>query len=72
MLGSLFEREATVRATFLAEVHRQDEPAEVRLLLTVVATQAHQERILQLATLAFKTEALQLDLPAQHEVLGTK
>lgn len=63
MLRSLFEREATVRAAFLAEVHRQDECAEIFLLLTVVVAQAHQERILQLATLAFKTEALQLGLP---------
>lgn len=63
MLRSLFEREATVRSAFLAEIHRQDEQAEVFLLLTVVAPLAHQERILQLATLAFKTEALQLDLP---------
>lgn len=68
-LHSLFEREATVRAAYLAEVHRQNEDAEVFLLLTVVAAQAHQERILQLATLAFKTEALQLDLPLSMRFL---
>ena len=70
MLCSLFEREATVRGAFLAEVHRQDERAEVFLLLTVVVAQAHQERILQLATLAFKTEALQLDLPLSMRFLA--
>lgn len=70
MLRSLFEREATVRAAFLAEVHRQDERAEVFLLLTVVAAQAHHERILQLATLTFKTEALQLDLPLSMRFLA--
>jgi hypothetical protein len=70
VLRSLFEREATVRAAFLAEVHRQDEHAEVFLLLTVVAAQAHQERSLQLATLAFKTEALQLDLPLSMRFLA--
>ncbi|KRE86044.1 SseB protein [Rhodanobacter sp. Soil772] len=63
VLRSLFEREATVRAAFLVEVHRQDQRAEVLLLLTVIVAQAQQERILQLATLAFKTEKLELDLP---------
>lgn len=70
MLRSLFEREATVRGAFLTEVHRQNEHAEVSLLLTVVTAQAHQERILQLATLAFKTEALQLDLPLSMRFLA--
>ncbi|AGG88817.1 SseB protein [Rhodanobacter denitrificans] len=70
MLRSLFEREATVRAAFLSEVHHQDDRAEVFLLLTVVVSLAHQERILQLATLAFKTEALQLDLPLNMRFLA--
>jgi len=70
VLRSLFEREATVRAAFLTEIHRQDERAEVFLLLTVVVAKAHEERILQLATLAFKTEALQLDLPLSMRFLA--
>lgn len=70
LMRSLFKREATVRAAFLAEVHRQDEQAGVFLLLTVVVSQAQQERILQLATLAFKTEALQLDLPLRMRFLA--
>jgi len=70
MLRRLFEREATVRGAFLTEVHRQDERAEVFLLLTVVAAKAHQERLLQLATLTFKTEVLQLDLPLSMRFLA--
>lgn len=69
MLRGLFEREATVRSAFLTEVHRQGERAEVFLLLTVVAAQAHHERLLQLATLTFKSEALQLDLPLSMRFL---
>lgn len=63
VLRSLFQREATIRAAFLTEVHLQDEHGEVFLLLTVVVAQAHEERILQLVALAFKYEGLQLDLP---------
>ncbi|MBT2145547.1 enhanced serine sensitivity protein SseB C-terminal domain-containing protein [Rhodanobacter sp. LX-100] len=70
VLRRLFEREATVRAAFLAEVHRQDERAEIFLLLTVVVAKAHQERLLQLATLAIKSEALQLDLPLSMRFLA--
>lgn len=42
VLRNLFERETTVRAAFLAEVHRQDGRAEVFLLLTVVVALVHQ------------------------------
>lgn len=63
VLRNLFDKEATVKAAFLAEVHPQDENARVFLLLTIVATHAYQERLLQLVTLAFKAEALELTLP---------
>jgi hypothetical protein len=63
VLRNLFETEATVKAAFLAEVRRLDEGAEVILVLTVVVAKTYQERLLQLVTLAFKAQALKLDLP---------
>lgn len=62
-LRDLFEQEQTVRAAYLVEIHRRDESAQVSLLLAVVAASAHHERLLQLATLALRTNAADLDLP---------
>lgn len=70
ILRNLFQQEATVKAAFLTELHRQDESAAVILLLTVVAAKAHQERLLQLVALAFKTEALELALPLDMRFLA--
>jgi hypothetical protein len=70
ILRNLFEKEATVKAAFLTELHRQDEGAAVILLLTIVAAKTYQERLLQLATLAFKEEALELALPLDMRFLA--
>lgn len=69
ILRNLFQQEATVKAAFLTELHRQDESAAVILLLTVVAAKAHQERLLQLVALAFKAGALKLALPIDMRFL---
>lgn len=63
MLRRLFERESTVRAAYLVEVHQQDDQAEIFLLLMIVAAKAFHERLLQLVTLALKTESPSLELP---------
>ena len=63
MLRRLFERESTVRAAYLVEVHLQDDHAEIFLLLTIVAAKAFHERLLQLCTLALKEESPSLALP---------
>ena len=63
MLRRLFERESTVRAAYLVEVHQQNDQAEIFLLLTIVAAKAFHERLLQLVTLALKTESPSLELP---------
>jgi hypothetical protein len=62
-LQALFEEEQTVRSAYLSQIHREDECAEVFLLLTVIAATAHHERLLQLATLTLKTHSTTLDLP---------
>lgn len=62
-LRGLFEREQTVRAAYLVEIHRNDDSAQVSLLLAVVAAPAFHERLLQLATLALRTNSTDLDLP---------
>jgi hypothetical protein len=60
LLG-LFEEEQTVRSAYLTEVHPEGEHAF--LLLTIIAASAHRERLLQLATLALKTQSTDPDLP---------
>jgi len=62
-LRELFEEEQTVRAAYLVEIHREDEPAEVFLLATIVAASTHHERLLQLVTLALKNHSIDLELP---------
>jgi hypothetical protein len=70
ILRNLFEKEATVKTAFLTELHREDDSAAVILLLTIVAAKAQQERLLQLVTLAFKTEALELAMPLDMRFLA--
>jgi len=62
-LRDLFEQEQTVRAAYLVEIHRKEESAEISLLLAIVAAPAYHERLLQLATLALRTNSTDLDLP---------
>lgn len=70
VLRNLFEKEVSVKAAFLAEVRRLDESAEVILILTIVVAKMYQERLLQLVTLAFKAQALKLDLPLDINFLA--
>lgn len=62
-LRDLFEQEQVVRAAYLVEIHRKDECAQISLLLAVVAAPAYHERLLQLATLALRTNPIDLALP---------
>lgn len=62
-LRELFEREQTVRAAYLVELHGMNESTQVSLLLAVVASSAQQERLVALTTLALKTNSIDLDLP---------
>lgn len=62
-LRDLFEREHAVKAAYLVEMHREDGHAQKALLLAVIATPAYHERLLQLATLALKTNPVDLALP---------
>lgn len=70
ILRNLFEEEATVKAAFLTELHRQDESAAVILLLTIVAAKAYQERLLQLVALSLKHEAPELPSPLDMRFLA--
>lgn len=62
-LRELFAREQTVKAAYLVEVHGMIEGAQISLLLTIVTLRAHQERLVALATLALKTDSIDLALP---------
>lgn len=70
ILRNLLEKEATVKTAFLTELRREDDSAAVILLLTIVAAKAHHERLLQLVTLAFKAEELELALPLDMRFLA--
>lgn len=59
-----------MKAAFLTEAHRLDESAAVFLLLTIVATKTHQERLVQLIALALKNGALELALPLDIRFLN--
>jgi SseB protein. len=50
-LRGLFEREPSVRAGYLAEVHRGPGNLDIFLLLTLVVTKGNNERMVQLTTL---------------------
>lgn len=63
VLRELFDREATVKAAYLVEVHTQGSKAEVFILLAIIAPSAAKERLLQLVTLALKTKSPRMDLP---------
>jgi len=63
VLRELFEREGTVKAAYLVEVHTQGSKAEVFILLAVVAHSSVKERLLQLVTLTIKTKSPRMDLP---------
>lgn len=63
VLRELFDREATVKAAYLVEVHTQGGKAEVFILLAIIAPSAAKERLLQLVTLALKTKSPRMDLP---------
>ena len=62
-LRELYGNEPAVRAAYLVEVHRQGERAETFLLLVIVVTASHQERIVQLTTLAIQPAMPTLALP---------
>lgn len=62
-LRDLFAREPAVRAAYLAEIHRGPDDAEIFLLLTLVVTPAHQERLVQLIALAIRSVMPALTLP---------
>lgn len=62
-LRKLFAREQTVRAAYLVEVHGMIEGADSSLVLAIVTSRAHQERLVALATLALKTDSIDLALP---------
>jgi hypothetical protein len=53
-------------------VHQQDDHAEIFLLLTIVSAKAVHERLLQLVTLALKTESPSLELPLSVAFLSPK
>lgn len=63
VLRGLFDREATVKAAYLVEVHTQGSKAEVFVFLAVAAHSAAKERLLQLITLALTTKSPRMDLP---------
>jgi len=62
-LRGLYEREPSVRAGYLVEVHRGPDNSDVFLLLTLVVTKGNDERMVQLTTLELSSVALQLALP---------
>jgi SseB protein N-terminal domain/SseB protein C-terminal domain len=62
-LRDLFQREATIRAAYLAEIHRRADGADIFLLLTIVVPPAHKERLIHLITLAIQSVSSYLTLP---------
>ncbi|OOG41409.1 enhanced serine sensitivity protein SseB C-terminal domain-containing protein [Rhodanobacter sp. C05] len=62
-LRDLFQREATIRAAYLAEIHRGADGADIFLLLTIVVPPAHKERLIHLITLAIQSVSSYLTLP---------
>ncbi|MBD8898555.1 enhanced serine sensitivity protein SseB C-terminal domain-containing protein [Rhodanobacter sp. DHG33] len=54
-LRSLFEREPSVRAGYLVEVHRGADYSDVLLLLTLVVTKGNVERMVQLTSMALRS-----------------
>lgn len=62
-LRGLYEREPSVRAAYLAEIHRGSDGSDVFLLLTLVVTKGNTERMVQLTTLELHSVASPLALP---------
>lgn len=62
-LRGLYEREASVRAAYLVEVHRGSDNSDVFLLLTLVVTKGNTERMVQLTTLELNSVSPPLALP---------
>lgn len=62
-LRDLYQQEASVRAGYLVEVHRRPDEAGVFLLLTLVVKEGHDERIVQLTSLALNAVSPALALP---------
>lgn len=62
-LRDLFAHEPAVRAGYLVEVHRGVDDSDVFLLLTLVVTKGHDERMVQLTTLELSSLSPPLELP---------
>jgi hypothetical protein len=62
-LRDLFEREPSVRAGYLVEVHRGPDLSDVFLLLTLVVTKGNNERMVQLTTLELGSVSPPPELP---------
>lgn len=62
-LRGLYEREPSVRAAYLVEVHRGPDLSDVFLLLTLMVTQGNNERMVQLTTLELSSMSAELALP---------
>jgi len=63
VLRNLYEREPSVRAAYLAEVHRGVDQSDVFLLLTLVVTKGNDERMVQLTSLALSSLLPRMELP---------
>lgn len=62
-LRSLYQREPSVRAGYLVEVHRGPDDSDVFLLLTLVVTKGNEEHMVQLTTLELGSISPPLELP---------
>jgi hypothetical protein len=62
-LRDLYQREPSVRAGYLVEVHRGADGSDVFLLLTLVVTKGNDERMVQLTTLELSSLSPELELP---------
>ncbi|AGG88783.1 enhanced serine sensitivity protein SseB C-terminal domain-containing protein [Rhodanobacter denitrificans] len=62
-LRDLFQGEATVRAAYLAEIHRGADSNDIFLLLTIVVPPAHKERLIHLISLTIQPVSSHLTLP---------
>ena len=62
-LRGLYEREPSVRAGYLVEVHRGPDQSDVSLLLTLVVAKGNNERMVQLTTLELSSVSPPLALP---------
>lgn len=70
VLRELFQQEGTVEAAFLSEATSLQPDGNAHLILTILVPQAHQERVLQLTSLAIKNGNIKLDLPVDVRFLA--